>query len=141
MNVRTMLEELERLGVELRVAGEDLEYEGPEEAITQELLERLKEHKAELIKMLVGEEHCQAHTVPIEPSMHQLTEAGWESKERCGKTIWQSAENGFWYSQEMALVLLERQNNRPELRPSSTRLRLCPQADSGNNSKYSLSSY
>ena len=49
----------------------------------------------------------------LRPEAHKLQEAGWKPKERCGKAIWQSPENGFWYSQEMALVLLERQNNDP----------------------------
>jgi hypothetical protein len=49
MSVRALLEELERLSVDLRVIGGDLEYEGPEEAITPELLERLKAHKADLM--------------------------------------------------------------------------------------------
>jgi hypothetical protein len=114
MNARTTLEGLKHLGIELRADGDHLHYEGPEEAITPELLDRLREHKAKLIKMLTNEEGCQeVYARPKELSMHQLTETGWESKERCGKTIWQSPENGFWYSQEMALVLLERQNNDP----------------------------
>ncbi len=55
MNARSLLEELGRLGVELRVDGGHLEYEGPEEAITAELLDRLTEHKPSLIKLLEWE--------------------------------------------------------------------------------------
>src|SRR5215212_9282962 len=38
----------------------------------------------------------------------RLIAAGWEPKERCGKTIWKRPENGFYYSQEMAVRLLDR---------------------------------
>ncbi len=41
------------------------------------------------------------------PEATRLVAAGWTSKERLGKTIWQSPQNGFWYSQEMASRLLE----------------------------------
>ena len=112
MNMRVLLEELKRLGVELRADGDYLCYEGPEEAITPELLDRLKQHKAKLIKVLADEECCQAHTIRIEPSMHHLIGVGWKPKERCGKTIWQSPDNGFWYSHEMALALLEQPEQR-----------------------------
>ncbi len=36
-----------------------------------------------------------------------LVAAGWTRKERLGKSIWQSPQNGFWYSREMASRLLE----------------------------------
>ena len=49
MSAGALVEELNHLGVKLRVAGGDLEYEGLEEAITPELLERLKVYKADLI--------------------------------------------------------------------------------------------
>jgi hypothetical protein len=52
MKGKVLLKRLERLGVELRANGDHLEYEGPEEEITPELLERLREHKLSLIKLL-----------------------------------------------------------------------------------------
>ena len=117
MNVRALLEELEHLDVELRVVGDDLEYEGPEEAITPELLERLKAHKAVLMavcgnKETVPEEDKQPaesmriRTVASADTCKLLT-AGWEPKERCGKTIWKRSGSGFYYSQEMATHLLD----------------------------------
>jgi tubulysin polyketide synthase-like protein len=118
MSVRALLEELERLGVELRAAGDDLEYEGPEEAITPELLERLKAHKAGLLvacgKTNVGtregrnlaETTCMGLT--SDPEVRKLLAAGWEAKGRCGKPIWRHPDNGFYYSQEMAAHFLKR---------------------------------
>lgn len=55
MSARALLEELEALGVELRADGDHLEYEGPEEEITPELLDRLTENKHSLIKLLQWE--------------------------------------------------------------------------------------
>jgi hypothetical protein len=117
MSVGAIVQELERLGVELRVAGGDLEYEGPEEAITLELLERLKVHKADLMAI-----YCQAEAgaegdrAPAEVAdmqtagdteVRKLLAAGWKPKVRCGKVIWESPHNGFYYSQEMALHILQ----------------------------------
>ncbi len=50
----------------------------------------------------------------IEPHSSEetgLVAAGWTLKGRLGKNVWQSPENGFWYSQEMALALLGYQNS------------------------------
>ena len=112
MNVGALLEELERLGVELQAVGDDLEYEGPEEIITPALLERLKAHKAELIAVFrkaetVVEEDRQpaeaaSKQIASGPEARKLLAAGWEPKERCGKLIWKHPDNGFYYSQEIA---------------------------------------
>jgi hypothetical protein len=37
----------------------------------------------------------------------RLVAAGWAPKERCGKIIWECSDNGFYYSQEVAMRLLE----------------------------------
>jgi hypothetical protein len=111
MRVQNLLEELADLDIQLRADGDYLRYEGPEEAITPELLNRLRQHKAELIKILADEKRCRVHLMQLDPSVHQLAVAGWNPKGRCGKTIYQSPRNGFWYSQEMALVLLRQQND------------------------------
>ncbi len=42
------------------------------------------------------------------PEARKLLAAGWKPKERCGKTIWESRDNGFYYSQEMAIHFLGR---------------------------------
>jgi hypothetical protein len=117
MNVRALLEELERLGVELRAVGDDLEYEGPEVAITPELLERLKAHKADLMVACANAERvAEEDRKPAEimcmratadPQAHKLSAAGWEPKERCGKTIWKRPDTGFYCSQEMAVHFLD----------------------------------
>jgi hypothetical protein len=55
MSFRALLEELEGLGVELRVDGDHLEYEGPEDEITPELLDRIRENKPSLMQLLEWE--------------------------------------------------------------------------------------
>ena len=52
MSARALLEELEQMGVQLRVDGTHLEYEGPQEVVTAELLRRLTEYKPSLMKLL-----------------------------------------------------------------------------------------
>ena len=37
----------------------------------------------------------------------RLMAAGWEPRERGGKIIWQLLDNGFYYSQEVALHFLD----------------------------------
>ena len=97
MSVGAMVEELERLGVKLRVTGGDLEYEGPERAITPELLERLKAYKADLIASCAktetvadeGLKHSEdvRMQATADPEACKLSAAGWEPKEYCGKVI------------------------------------------------------
>ena len=121
MSVWVLIEELERLGVKLRVAGGDLEYEGPERAITPELLERLKAYKADLIAIC-----AKAETVADEGLKHsedvrmqatadseacKLSAADWAPKERCGKVIWKRPDNDFYYSQEVSLHLLNQKEH------------------------------
>jgi hypothetical protein len=118
MRVGAIVEELERLGVELRAVGYDLEYEGPEEAISPELLERLKAHKADLVAIFSKTETvAEVDRKPAEavsmrsaadPEAHKLSAAGWKPKERCGKTIWECPDNGFYYLQKMAMHFLDR---------------------------------
>ena len=121
MSVGAMVEELERLGVKLRVAGGDLEYEGPERAITPELLERLKAYKADLIATYgkaetVAEEGRKPGEVvrmqaTADPEACKLSAAGWAPKEYCGKVIWEHPGNGFYYSKEVSLHLLNQKEH------------------------------
>lgn len=116
MSAGALVEELERLGVKLRVADGDLEYEGPEEAIAPELLERLKSYKADLMAICaktetVAEEGRKPGEgvrmwATADPEACKLSAAGWEPKERCGKVIWKHPGNGFYFSKEMASHLL-----------------------------------
>jgi len=113
MSVGALLEELECQNVQLRVAGENLEYEGPREVMTPELLERLKAYKADLIAICaktetVAEEGRKPGEIvrmraTADPEACKLSAAGWEPKERCGKVIWKHPGNGFYYSQEVAI--------------------------------------
>ena len=117
MSVWALLEELERQNVQLRVAGENLEYEGPREVMTLELLERMKAYKADLIAICaktetVAEEGrkpgegMRMRATTADPEACKLSAAGWEPKEYCDKVIWKRPDNGFYYSQEMASHLL-----------------------------------
>lgn len=45
---------------------------------------------------------------PLSLEETRLVAAGWTAKERLGTDIWQSPENGFYYSEEMALRILEK---------------------------------
>jgi len=117
MSAGAIVEELERLGVELRAVGNDLEYEGPEEAISPELLERVKAHKADLVAIYsktqtVAEEGCKPAEVvrlwsAAGPETRKLLAADWEPKVRCEKVIWKHPESGFYFSQEMAMHYLD----------------------------------
>src|SRR5215208_2741758 len=116
-----MVEELERLGVKLRVAGGDLEYEGPERAITPELLERLKAYKADLIascaktKTVAEEGRKPGEGVRKQATADsdtcKLSAAGWEPKERCDKVISKHPGKGFYYSKEVSLHLLNQKEH------------------------------
>lgn len=121
MSVGAMVEELERLGVKLRVTGGDLEYEGPERVITPELLERLKAYKADLIAICaktetVAEEGRKPGEVvrmqaTADSEACKLSAAGWDPKERCGKVIWKHPGNGLYNSQEVSLHLLNQKEH------------------------------
>jgi TubC N-terminal docking domain len=52
VSTRALLEELNRLGVKLEVDGDRLRYAGPREAISPELIKRLKAHKTDLLALL-----------------------------------------------------------------------------------------
>ena len=121
MSVGAMVEELNHLGVKLRVADGDLEYEGPEKAITPELLERLKAYKADLIAICAKAETVAKEgrkpgedvrmQATADPDACKLSAAGWESKERGGKVIWKRPDNGFYYSKEVSLHLLNQKEH------------------------------
>jgi hypothetical protein len=50
----------------------------------------------------------------------ELRAAGWESKKRGQKTIWESPDNGFYYSQEMAIEIV-REGAKPSTYPGVSR--------------------
>jgi hypothetical protein len=56
MSVGTFIEELRRLGVKLKVQGAGLTYDGPEEAVTPELVARMTTFKGEIIAALASGE-------------------------------------------------------------------------------------
>jgi hypothetical protein len=52
MSTRTLIAEIRMLGVKLWTEGDRLRYAGPEEAVTPELVERVRSHKPEIVKLL-----------------------------------------------------------------------------------------
>jgi hypothetical protein len=115
MSARRLLEELRGHGVELKVDGDQLRYR-PKEAVTPQLQDQIKRHKPKLVKLL-EQERCKldeaGHYPPDLPEARKLKAAGWKPKERCGKVIWARTETGFWYSEEVALHLLELDEGLP----------------------------
>src|SRR5579862_2938326 len=51
-NPSSLMDELKLLGVDLWREGERLRYRGPEKALTQPLVQALKEHKEELLALV-----------------------------------------------------------------------------------------
>ncbi|PLS82605.1 MAG: hypothetical protein CYG60_24070 [Actinobacteria bacterium] len=94
MNARALLDKLRALDVKLTVEGDLLSINAPAGAITDQMRTALVENKPRLLEFLEWKQRA-------------LEEAGFKPKERCGKTIWQRPDTGFWVSQEMALHLLE----------------------------------
>ena len=45
------------------------------------------------------------------PQARKLLTASWKPKERCGKIIWQRPHNGFYYSKEVSLHLLNQKEH------------------------------
>ena len=52
MSIQALLTELDQLGVKLEADGDRLLYAGPQEAISPELIKRLKVHKTDLLALL-----------------------------------------------------------------------------------------
>jgi len=109
MSVSELLAELKECGVELVATEGQLRYR-PREAVTSQPLDQLKKHKPQLMKLLESEQYRfqggDCYSEDSHPEVRNLIAGGWKPKEHCGKTIWESPENGFWYSQDMALELL-----------------------------------
>lgn len=59
MSARTLIAELRLSGVELRAEGDRLRYAGPEGAVTPGLVERMRRHKPELMKLLNAERNAE----------------------------------------------------------------------------------
>ena len=93
MNARALLDELRALDVKLTADGNRLHVDAPAGSITDQMRTALIENKPRLLKLLEWERR-------------KLEVAGFKPKERCGKIIWQRPDNGFYYSQEVALHLL-----------------------------------
>ena len=109
MSASELLAGLRDCGVELVATEGQLRYR-PREVVTPQLLDQIKKHKPDLLKLLESEQHklqggdCYPEYLADLPS-RKLKAAGWKPKERYGKTIWQSPEIVFWYSQDMAMHL------------------------------------
>lgn len=55
MSAKTVLAEAVARGLTLMTNGEKIIYTGPREAVTDDLLDRLRQHKAELLRLLPAE--------------------------------------------------------------------------------------
>lgn len=102
---RELLAELATAGVKVWADADGLGYEGPEGAITLERLESLSEHKSQIMALLsaeTGESNVVDITGRPGSAGESLVAAGWQPRQRCGKTIWRHPETGFYYSEEMA---------------------------------------
>src|SRR5215204_3205307 len=108
MSASELLAELRECGVELVATEGQLRYR-PREAITPQLLDQIKKHKPSLMWLLESEQYrlqgVNYYSEDSHPEVSSLKAVGWKPKERCGKTIWQSPENDFWYSLDMAIHL------------------------------------
>ena len=94
MNTRALLDELRALDVKLTADGGRLHIDAPVGSITDQTKAALVENKPRLLEFLEWEQH-------------RLKESGFKPKERCGKTIWQRPDDGFYVSQEVALHFLD----------------------------------
>jgi len=56
----------------------------------------------------------QAEVVHLTFEGRKLKAAGFKPRARGGKVIWQRPDTGFWFSQEMALRLLERRKREED---------------------------
>src|SRR5215208_3676556 len=92
MNARALLGTLRGLGANLAADGHRLHVDAPAGPITDQMRAALVENKSSLLELLEWERR-------------KLEVVGFKPKERCGKFIWQRPDNGFWYSQHMAMHL------------------------------------
>src|SRR5215208_3659470 len=79
MKANVLLKQMERLGVELRANGDHLVYEGPEEENTPELLNRLRENKPYLLRLLEWQRRKQEEAHRLGFVAKWSREQGWIS--------------------------------------------------------------
>ena len=73
MKTQNLLERLQKQGIELKVDDDNLRYVAPKGALTDELRQAIKAHKAELIERLRPRETSEQ--TPPEPSKFRFTES------------------------------------------------------------------
>ena len=101
MNSVVLLEDLRARGVLLEGDSDRLLVDAPAGAVTEDLVSLLAEHKAKILELLAWERERE----------RRLLAAGWSPKRGCGPlglTIWADPASGFYCSQEVALLRLER---------------------------------
>lgn len=81
MNTETLLEDLYRRGIGLKVEGDKLHVDAPIGAVTEELRRALADHKPQLVDLL--------------KRRHGRTQDGSEDADRCGLVIKWSREHGY----------------------------------------------
>jgi TubC N-terminal docking domain len=95
VKAHALLEDLRSRDGRLDADGERLIVDAPAGTVTEEIRTALADLKPKLLKLLEWEQR-------------KLSAAGWKPNERCGKTIWKRPDNGFYYSQEMAVHFLDK---------------------------------
>ncbi len=80
MNLTPLLADVARLGIRLEARGDALRFH-PRSAVTPELAERLKAHKAELLALL-------SRPTPAEPPAEPATPSNAPPVCRCGSSRW-----------------------------------------------------
>jgi TubC N-terminal docking domain len=98
MNAHALLDELRALDVRLTAEGDLLGVNAPAGSLTEQMKAALVENKPRLLELLEWE-------------WRELEAAGFKPKERCGKIIWQRPDNGFYYSKEVSLHLLNQKEH------------------------------
>ncbi len=65
MNVQQLVNDLRRRGITLEPAGDKLRWRGPKGAMTPELLERLRQHKPEVLEYLRWKQQLFSYPLPV----------------------------------------------------------------------------
>ena len=103
MSARTLLDKLRAIDVRLTAEGDLLGVNAPAGSLTEQMKAALVENKPSLLELLEWERR-----------EHEA--ASFKPKERCGKIIWQRPNNGFYYSKEVSLHLLNQKEHKGQER-------------------------
>jgi hypothetical protein len=98
-----LLVELHNSGIHLRaVSGEELEYEGPEDLVTDEVVASLRNHKAELLRLLKWDEE-RAYAL-IREALGYLAKRYVEGSDLSVLAPWEYRMNEAYATEDMAAL-------------------------------------